>query len=182
MLLLRIPIRLKIQNKNSNATTTVYIFAFACNAKNFAIVFIFALTVSGKSFTIVFLTQKTLQKPCFLLFLFLYSFLDGLTKVGIFVVSCYSCKHVWLISNLSKWHTTMPMFTKHGSVMTYFEGLLPIKSHVPLITWLSEFTWQIKIIISSLMKCVVRVVTYSTQLPLKTLVDSSITWSCEVTW
>ena len=31
--------------------------------------------------------------------------------------------------------------------MTYFEGLLPIKSHEPLITWFCGITWQTKSII-----------------------------------
>ena len=36
------------------------------------------------------------------------------------------------------------MATKFSRMMTYLDGLLPIKSHVPLITWSSEITWQNK--------------------------------------
>ena len=36
------------------------------------------------------------------------------------------------------------MATKFGRMMTYLDGLLPIKSHVPLITRSSEITWQNK--------------------------------------
>ena len=34
----------------------------------------------------------------------------------------------------------MPMAIKLGSVMTYLEELLPIKSHDPLIKWSCEIT------------------------------------------
>ena len=41
------------------------------------------------------------------------------------------------------------MATKRGRKITYLNGLLPITSHDPLITW-SCITWQTKTIISSL--------------------------------
>ena len=44
----------------------------------------------------------------------------------------------------------MPMATKLGWIIIYLDGLLPIKSHDPLITWSCKITWQAKIIISSL--------------------------------
>ena len=43
----------------------------------------------------------------------------------------------------------MPM-TNLDSVMTYHEGLPPIKPHDPFITWSSEITSQPKINITSL--------------------------------
>ena len=33
----------------------------------------------------------------------------------------------------------MPMATKFDRIITYLDGLLPIKSHDPLITW----SWEI---------------------------------------
>ena len=38
--------------------------------------------------------------------------------------------------------TTVPMATGLGRVMTYLDGLRPLKSHDPLITWLCEIMWQ----------------------------------------
>ena len=43
--------------------------------------------------------------------------------------------------------------TKHGKMMTYREGLFPLKSHDPLISCSSETTWQTKTSISSLPQC-----------------------------
>ena len=46
----------------------------------------------------------------------------------------------------------MPMATKlvtyHERVVTYHEGLQPIKSHDLLVTWPYKIKWQTKIIIS----------------------------------
>lgn len=44
----------------------------------------------------------------------------------------------------------MSMTTKLRRVMTYHEGILPIKSHRPLISWPSVIIWHNKIIISPL--------------------------------
>ena len=41
--------------------------------------------------------------------------------------------------------TTMLMAIKLGSMMTYFEWLLPIKSHNHIIIWSCKITWQTKI-------------------------------------
>ena len=49
--------------------------------------------------------------------------------------------------------TTVPMVTKLGRMVTYLDGLLPIKSHDPLITCCCEIMWQPKIIISLLPQC-----------------------------
>ena len=46
--------------------------------------------------------------------------------------------------------TTVPVATKHGRILTYFEKLLPIELHDPLITWSCRVTWQTKFNISSL--------------------------------
>ena len=46
-----------------------------------------------------------------------------------------------------------PMTTIFGRMVTYLNGLLPINSHDPLITWPCEITWQTKTIISQLPQC-----------------------------
>ena len=48
--------------------------------------------------------------------------------------------------------TTILMATKRGRVVTYIEGLLPIKSHEPSIAWPWKITWKIKNI-SPLLQC-----------------------------
>ena len=45
------------------------------------------------------------------------------------------------------------MAMKLGSIVTYLEGLINIKSHNALITWSYKVTWQSKIIISLLPEC-----------------------------
>ena len=42
------------------------------------------------------------------------------------------------------------MDTRISRVVIYNKGLIPIKSHDPLITWSCEITWQTKIIITQL--------------------------------
>ena len=42
------------------------------------------------------------------------------------------------------------MDTRISRVVIYHKGLIPIKSHDPLITWSCEITWQTKIIITQL--------------------------------
>ena len=49
---------------------------------------------------------------------------------------------------------TVPMATKLDKMVTYFDGLLRIKLHDSLITWSCKITWQTKIILSSLPKCI----------------------------
>ena len=44
----------------------------------------------------------------------------------------------------------MPMATKVGRVVTYHEGLPPIKSHDRLITWSCKITGQTKFVITPL--------------------------------
>ena len=58
-----------------------------------------------------------------------------------------------LLDPCSRSLITVPMATKLGRMMTDFEGILPIKSNDPLVTWLSEITWQTKTIISPLPQC-----------------------------
>ena len=94
----------------------------------------------------------------------------------------------------------MPMGTKLGRVVTYHEGIPPIKSRDPLITWSCEITRQTKTIINSTTRLAVgsyqkrhmnvlsllatklgRTVTYlNSFLPIKSH-DSFITWSYEIT-
>ena len=45
------------------------------------------------------------------------------------------------------------MTTKLGRMVTYFEGLLTIRSLIPLITWCCKVTWQTKTIISPIPQC-----------------------------
>ena len=45
---------------------------------------------------------------------------------------------------------TVPMTTKLGKMITYLQGLLPIKSHEALIVWSCKITWQTKTTISPL--------------------------------
>ena len=49
--------------------------------------------------------------------------------------------------------TKVPMATRLGRIVTYVDGLLPIKSHDHLVIRSWEITWQSKSIISSLPLC-----------------------------
>ena len=49
--------------------------------------------------------------------------------------------------------TRVSIAAKLGRMITYFDGLLPIKSFDPLITWPYEMTWQTKSIISPIPQC-----------------------------
>ena len=44
----------------------------------------------------------------------------------------------------------MAVATKLGKLVTYYEGLSPIKSHDPFITWSCKITWQTKFITTPL--------------------------------
>ena len=44
--------------------------------------------------------------------------------------------------------TRWPMATITDKIVTYLDGLLPIKSHGPFIRWSCKVTWQTKTIIS----------------------------------
>ena len=48
---------------------------------------------------------------------------------------------------------TVPMSTKLENMLTYLDGLLPIKSHGPFIIWSCEMKWQSKTITSPLQQC-----------------------------
>ena len=78
---------------------------------------------------------------------------------------------------------TVPWTTKLGRLLTYFKGLLSIKSHDPLITWSCEITRQTKNHVSLVLIAteIGRVVTYYEELALIKLHDTSITWFLEVT-
>ena len=73
----------------------------------------------------------------------------------------------------------MPIAAKLRGV-TYYEGVPPIKSHDPLITWSSEITWQTKNITPTAMPVTTRpdrIVTYlGWLLPIKSH-DHLILWS-----
>ena len=59
--------------------------------------------------------------------------------------SCVFIMFLKLSQNIEETFTFLflPPRTKLGRVMTYHEGLPPIKSHEPLITWLSGITRQL---------------------------------------
>ena len=44
----------------------------------------------------------------------------------------------------------MPVTTNLGRVMSYHEGLRPIKTHDPLTMWSYEITWQNIVILTPL--------------------------------
>ena len=73
------------------------------------------------------------------------------------------------------------MATKLDRMLTYLDGLLPIKSNDPLITWFYKITWHIKTIIFWLPQCLCLpnlagwILTFMGY-------DPSITWSCEIMW
>ena len=75
--------------------------------------------------------------------------------------------------------------TNFGRLVTYLDGLLPIKSHDPLITWSPEITWKTKTIISPMLRCLRamgKVMTYHKGLSQVKPYDPFIMWSCEITW
>ena len=66
--------------------------------------------------------------------------------------------HVVLRDHVTNWNhyisiIRVPMAIKINMIVTSLDGLLPVKSHKPLITWSSKITWQTKIIIFSLQQC-----------------------------
>ena len=77
--------------------------------------------------------------------------------------------------------------TKLGRVVTYHEGLPPIKSHEALITWSSNISWQTKFIINSTTRVVMTtklgkmVAHLNGLLPIKSY-DPMITWYCRTMW
>ena len=80
----------------------------------------------------------------------------------------------------------MPMATKLGRIVTYFERLLTIKSFYTLITWSCKVMWQTKIIIyhnqSAYGYKLGRMITYLDEFLHIKLHHSLIMWSCKVTW
>ena len=79
--------------------------------------------------------------------------LEELTQMRLKQVTVTSSRrdHVTNFKNIST--TSVPVTTKHGKVVTYVDGFLPIKSYDPFITWSSEITWQTKTIASPLPQC-----------------------------
>ena len=61
--------------------------------------------------------------------------------------------HVTNENNYFSTTTPLLMATKLGRMVTYLDGLLPIKSHDPLITWSCEIPGQIKSTISLPPEC-----------------------------
>ena len=70
-------------------------------------------------------------------------------------------------------------------MVTYLDGILPIKSHDPLITWSPEITWKTKAITSPMLPCLRplgKVMTYHKGLSQVKPYNPFIMWSCEITW
>ena len=61
--------------------------------------------------------------------------------------------------------TRVPMATKLDKMITYFDGLLPIKSHDSLITWSCGITWKTKTIISPIPQCLDHQTWYNSDAP-----------------
>ena len=76
------------------------------------------------------------------------------------------------------------MSTKHGKVVTYREGLPPLKSHNPLNTWSREVTWEIRNIFAATMHMATtlgRKEAFRQGLPLTKLHYPLIACLCEIT-
>ena len=95
---------------------------------------------------------------------------------------CHICRNV----NIST--TTVPMTTKLGRLVIYYEELLLIKPHDSLIMWSSKITWQTKTVISPLSPCLATnldwMVTYCFDINGRLLAIKSyeplIAWSCKI--
>ena len=63
--------------------------------------------------------------------------------------------HIWQAGTSARFDSGETTQVGAGDVRmeTYLDGLLPIKSHDPLITWSCKITWQIKFFIFLLPKC-----------------------------
>ena len=73
----------------------------------------------------------------------------------------------------------MPMATKLGRMVTYFEGLLTIKSFNALITWSNEKHYISTIRVSMATLCRI-VIYFDGSLPIKSH-DPFISWSLNIT-
>ena len=80
----------------------------------------------------------------------------------------------------------MVMVTKRDRMETNLEGLLPVKSQDPLITWSCNITWQTKTITSPLpvptITKLTRIVTNLEGLLPIMFLDLLVMWSCKITW
>ena len=110
--------------------------------------------------------------------------LEKIIMVEIMVDYCHICRNV----NIST--TTVPMTTKLGRLVIYYEELLLIKPHDSLIMWSSKITWQTKTVISPLSPCLATnldwMVTYCFDINRRLLAIKSyeplIAWSCKIMW
>ena len=80
------------------------------------------------------------------------------------------------LQNVNISTTTVPMTTKLGRLVIYYEELLLIKPHDSLIMWSSKITWQTKTVISPLSLCP------ATNLLAIKSYDPLIAWSCKIMW
>ena len=96
-------------------------------------------------------------------------------------------KFMWPYDHMTKIISPLPlpMATKLGRMVVYFDELLPIKSHDPLNTWSYKITWWTKIISSLSLRIVTKygkmVIYLNEFLPIKSH-DPLIIWSCKITW
>ena len=74
------------------------------------------------------------------------------------------------------------MATKLGSIITYLDGILPIKSHEALISWSCEIMWQTQSVVSLPSKRLLpAMMTFLDGLLQIKSHGSIITWSCKIT-
>ena len=76
----------------------------------------------------------------------------------------------------------MTMTTELGRVVTYLEGLPPLKSHGPLSTWLTNWNPYISTTTEPMASKRGRMVTYLEPISPIKLLNPFITWSCKITW
>ena len=99
-------------------------------------------------------------------------------------------EHVFLRDHMTNWRhniftTTMSIPTQLIRVLTYHEGLPPVKTHNPLITWSCKITWQAKNILLSQCPWLTklgRVLTHHEGLSLIKSHDPLSTWSWVIMW
>ena len=79
----------------------------------------------------------------------------------------------------------MSLANKLGTMVTYLDGLLPITSYDPLITWSSKITWHTQTISTTTVLIATKlgrmVINLEELLPIM-LLDPLFTWSCDIAW
>ena len=151
---------LKLRHIHRKASVLEPLFTFACNVKSFAIAIIFFSSFFSAAFLgkLAKVNFKFFSNYCFKRVWpgsgYWYDMLCAFKPCPLEIKSNSGLRREHLESSSSATEnvtiTTATIATKLDKVVTYHEGVPPIKSHDPLITWFSEITWQTKIIISPL--------------------------------